>query len=651
MNLNASRESVSLCGGSEGGAVEAAGVGVGVEDGERGQRLFDQHRMHSRRGGLRGREPRDCRRTTHCILGVLLVEEGKGCEKTAFLVRAAVTLGDKEKEPAMSQKRAADTYLTDRNAHEADENDSVAPVGEFKKASEDVLRQRVILGPRRRARPEADGASAAQPFPQSSPAPFSGFSFGTPLASTEGGSSSAAATFVFSKQTSAPAPIDSATEIKPSPPAFAAFSFAPKRVDDAPKAHPPAFSNTIAFGASKSHDSLSVPSPAGTASGSKDLFTFGSIKENNDGNSTATPKTIPFNFVATNKVETDLSEPPRPSLFGASASSWTPSWKSVETPFSTRLEEEKPKKGADDGKEKLVEFARQQRGLNCSFKKSIIEKSEAAKLAKSYGRTESEVTIVDISARANATNERLDTTAAELTKPIAIGQTQKEAQPSSNLFGALGSGAAKKEEFNFSFSSSSSAALPPPPFSSTAAPPITFGAKATGEAPQPLFGNAANPALFAKQPTQQEDQEQAGSDEEESKDEQIDTEKLMKGAGEENEETVCLANVKAFNFSSETKGWSHIGVGLVKLNQDKTSGKARLLLRADGSGRVLLNTMILPVMAPKLDNPKNLSFLSVGADGKPTRMLFKIKDTKEAEKFFDSLKNLVERTKSESTGK
>ncbi|KAI9331097.1 hypothetical protein BDR26DRAFT_1011107 [Obelidium mucronatum] len=74
-------------------------------------------------------------------------------------------------------KRVADTYLTNVDSHPMD-NDEEAPTGEFARASEEKLKKRAIVAPKRRA--------AAPATPAASSA-FSGFSFGaaapTPAAS------------------------------------------------------------------------------------------------------------------------------------------------------------------------------------------------------------------------------------------------------------------------------------------------------------------------------------------------------------------------------------------------------------------------------------------------------------------------------------
>lgn len=70
-------------------------------------------------------------------------------------------------------------------------------------------------------------------------------------------------------------------------------------------------------------------------------------------------------------------------------------------------------------------------------------------------------------------------------------------------------------------------------------------------------------------------------------------------SGEEDEETIFSARAKLFVFiqDSDKKSWKERGVGLLKLNVPKASSndagkKPRLLMRAEGSQRLVLNTPI-----------------------------------------------------------
>jgi nucleoporin NUP2 len=184
---------------------------------------------------------------------------------------------------------------------------------------------------------------------------------------------------------------------------------------------------------------------------------------------------------------------------------------------------------------------------------------------------------------------------------------------------------------NFSFGGFGTASKPADMATSAPAAPL-FGSLNSGS----TFSFAQPAATSLTKPA-----EAIGGDDEGDDDivqeEQIDTEKLMRGAGEDAEETLMEVRTKAFKFDKEKKGWQDIGVGIIKINKDNNTERARLLLRADGSGRVLLNTYIVSGMDSQLQNEKAICFMSV-LDGAPTKILLRVKEASDASKFLNEVK-------------
>jgi hypothetical protein len=58
----------------------------------------------------------------------------------------------------------------------------------------------------------------------------------------------------------------------------------------------------------------------------------------------------------------------------------------------------------------------------------------------------------------------------------------------------------------------------------------------------------------------------AEDDDDAPKDEQVDTSLLMRGAGEESEETLAEIKTRAFIYANESRSWEKVGVGLMKSN-------------------------------------------------------------------------------------
>ncbi|ODH47989.1 hypothetical protein GX48_05921 [Paracoccidioides brasiliensis] len=108
---------------------------------------------------------------------------------------------------------------------------------------------------------------------------------------------------------------------------------------------------------------------------------------------------------------------------------------------------------------------------------------------------------------------------------------------------------------------------------------------------------------------------------------------LRGGAGEENEDELFDVRAKALQFKAapgeDKPKWHTVGLGLLRILKNKTTGRSRVLLRADPSGRVLLNAnLIAPV------NYKNqgtaVQFL-VPVDGaKPEQWVVRVKEEKMA---------------------
>jgi len=79
--------------------------------------------------------------------------------------------------------------------------------------------------------------------------------------------------------------------------------------------------------------------------------------------------------------------------------------------------------------------------------------------------------------------------------------------------------------------------------------------------------------------------------------------------GEEGETTHATAGGKLFCFDSKEKAWKEKGSGVAKVNSNK-DGKARLIMRADVTHRVLLNAQIGSFTAANRtsDKPKAVFF-------------------------------------------
>ncbi|KAJ3107217.1 hypothetical protein HDU97_004637 [Phlyctochytrium planicorne] len=202
--------------------------------------------------------------------------------------------------------------------------------------------------------------------------------------------------------------------------------------------------------------------------------------------------------------------------------------------------------------------------------------------------------------------------------------------------------AATAPTFNFNFGNNSASSTPSLfGSSSTAATPAAPPAAVSNFAPTPAPATTPAPAFsfsfgsqtssFQTVPSMEkaDTQDEDGGDDDVVHEEQVNPEVFMKGAGEETEDTLFEVKAKAFSMSSEAKKWVDVGVGITKVNVDRTTGKKRLILRADGSGRVLINFALTKGMMPKIEG-KGLTFM-YPQDGKLVRYLLRVKEVSSAE--------------------
>ncbi|WOO84749.1 Brefeldin A resistance protein [Vanrija pseudolonga] len=185
----------------------------------------------------------------------------------------------------------------------------------------------------------------------------------------------------------------------------------------------------------------------------------------------------------------------------------------------------------------------------------------------------------------------------------------------------FGSAAASSSPFGSAAASSSpfgSAAATSSPFGAAAGSSSPFGSvkpKSAFDSTAPTaakpggtsgFGNYSNAfSQFAKKPaaTADADKPEASSSSTfgdilrekgaEEKEEKVHLDKQEVFTGEEDEETVFQTRVKLFSMETEQGAWRERGLGALKLNKRRADGGgARLVMRADGVLRVILNASL-----------------------------------------------------------
>lgn len=473
-----------------------------------------------------------------------------------------------------------------------------------------------------------------------------------------------------STSSSAPAPAApnfgaaaAAPAFKPAAPAPAPAP-APAAAPAAASASEPAAPKSLfSFGDSKNF-SASKPAEKTEEPAAPKPFTFGSKSASDDA-----PK--PFTFGSKPAAAAPAASPAFSFGNAAPAASSGPS-------FSFNKTEEKPKpkpvpvesdSDSDDDKIDVTQgpsFTLDTKPTTTDSPFSFSSKPSEAKAAGPSFTFDKKVS----SGPFKFDSPKSETTKVTFNTPSGEAVKDHTWQPSQGIvFGSAPKSEDKEEEkkdkpaFSFGSASSSSSAAPSfsfgskeadkseskPGFSfgsaSTDKPAFSFGSKAASTAPNPFsFGSsapaaaaapAAAPAfgvasgnLFKKDETKTETAE-AGEPDDTPKT-VTDSEDLSgQGPGEENEDNVAEYRVKLHKLADGK--WETIGVGQLRVLVDKDTKKARILMRAEQSGRVVLNCVVRKELTySALKN--NVNIVDFDENSKPVKYLAKIKTAAEADK-------------------
>ncbi|ORY84319.1 hypothetical protein BCR37DRAFT_378329 [Protomyces lactucae-debilis] len=183
----------------------------------------------------------------------------------------------------------------------------------------------------------------------------------------------------------------------------------------------------------------------------------------------------------------------------------------------------------------------------------------------------------------------------------------------------------KTPTFNFASSGSSSSLFGKTPApSSNATPSFSFGLKAA-EAPKPEAKAAA---------TEEGDAEAEEDADAEEAPEEPRTD-ITQGAGEEDEEALWQEDGKIFRFvvPADAPGegrFVDLGKCNIKLNKNKTTGKCRLIARAEGAGAIRMNARLYPHFRYTLEQKASIKVSVMNADNKTENWLVRVKEPAKA---------------------
>jgi len=170
--------------------------------------------------------------------------------------------------------------------------------------------------------------------------------------------------------------------------------------------------------------------------------------------------------------------------------------------------------------------------------------------------------------------------------------------PSKATSGLFGSTSTKSPNVGFGFSTDS----PSNPTLSTLQPP--------SDAPANDLSRATSPGASSAADSTEGHGTDGAADEEHEQHEQLD---LTKGPGEEDEETLFEVRSRALTHDNETKDWISKGVGPLRVLKHSETGKTRILMRLNPSGKIVINAALLSSIEYKYVAPKSV-MMAIAAD-------------------------------------
>lgn len=201
--------------------------------------------------------------------------------------------------------------------------------------------------------------------------------------------------------------------------------------------------------------------------------------------------------------------------------------------------------------------------------------------------------------------------------------TEAPHKATSDLFGSTST---KSPNVGFAFSTDS----PSNPISSTLQPP--------SDAPANDLSRATSPGASSAADSTEGHGTDGAADEEHEQHEQLD---LTKGPGEEDEETLFEVRSRALTHDNETKDWSSKGVGPLRVLKHSETGKTRILMRLDPSGKIVINAALLSSIEYKYVAPKSVMMAIAADTGTLVKYLVRVgkdKDAKDLAKILEENK-------------
>ncbi|ELU07305.1 hypothetical protein CAPTEDRAFT_48335, partial [Capitella teleta] len=120
--------------------------------------------------------------------------------------------------------------------------------------------------------------------------------------------------------------------------------------------------------------------------------------------------------------------------------------------------------------------------------------------------------------------------------------------------------------------------------------------------------------------------------------------------GEEAESNVFQLNAKLYVFETTTQTWIERGRGFLRLNDlsepDGSSFQSRLVMRTQGSLRLVMNTKIWPGMTVQRASPKSLRISAVDQD-EGVKIFLITASPKDSDQIFSAIDSRIQQLKNQ----
>lgn len=210
------------------------------------------------------------------------------------------------------------------------------------------------------------------------------------------------------------------------------------------------------------------------------------------------------------------------------------------------------------------------------------------------------------------------------------GATSNAPSPSSSIFANM---APQAPTITFGSSPSTSAPTPPPSNTNTLfntgieqPKPLAPG-QLGGASLSPFAASGASSTDPSRSNTPAQSDTAADNESEEAAEKLPQTDLTRGGVGEEEEDT--LFESRARGLKMQNGSWEVQGTGLIRILKHRATGRARVLLRADPSGKVVLNSL-LNAQIEYASNGKAVTFPVFAEDAAPEKWAVRVKTEKDA---------------------